>query len=64
MDRDKVLESARKVLRVESDSIEAVYARLGDEFINIPLKKNMASLNVAVAFGVIAFEVQKKTKEL
>jgi arabinose-5-phosphate isomerase len=33
MDHDKVLESARKVLRTESDSIDAVCGRLGNEFI-------------------------------
>lgn len=33
VDHVKVLESARKVLRIEGNSIEAVYARLGDEFV-------------------------------
>jgi arabinose-5-phosphate isomerase len=32
MDHEKVLESARKVLRIEGDSIEALGSRLGEEF--------------------------------
>ena len=32
MDREKILESAKRVLRIEGDSIEALRSRLGDEF--------------------------------
>lgn len=32
MDHDKVLESARRVLRIEEESIEALRSRLGEEF--------------------------------
>jgi len=34
VDREKVLESARKVLRIEGDSIEALRSRLGEEFVD------------------------------
>ena len=33
VDRKKVLESARKVLRIEKNSIEDLLSRLGDEFV-------------------------------
>jgi len=32
LDHEKVLESARKVLRIEGESIEALHSRLGEEF--------------------------------
>jgi arabinose-5-phosphate isomerase len=33
VDHEKILESARKVLRIEGDSIEALRSRLGEEFV-------------------------------
>jgi len=52
MDHDKVLESARKVLRTEIDSIEAVHDRLGDEFVSaVDLLKTCAGRVVFAGMG-------------
>jgi len=52
VDHEKVLESARKVLRIEGDSIEALGSRLGEEFaIAVDLLKTCSGRIVFAGMG-------------
>ena len=52
IDHDKVLESARKVLRIEGQAIETMQARLGDEFVSaVELLKTCAGRIVFAGMG-------------
>jgi len=52
VDHEKVLESARKVLRIEGDSIEALGSRLGEEFaIAVDLLKTCSGRVVFAGMG-------------
>jgi arabinose-5-phosphate isomerase len=52
MDYEKVLESARKVLRIEGDSIEALRSRLGEEFaVAVDLLKSCSGRVVFAGMG-------------
>jgi len=47
----------------EGEGISPVVLSLADERVRIPLQGEMKSLNIAVAFGILAFAVQSKIKE-
>jgi arabinose-5-phosphate isomerase len=52
MDHEKVLESARKVLRIEGDAIEALRSRLGEEFaVAVDLLKTCSGRIVFAGMG-------------
>jgi arabinose-5-phosphate isomerase len=52
MDHEKVLESARRVLRIEGDSLEAVRSRLGEEFaVAVDLLKSCSGRVVFAGMG-------------
>jgi arabinose-5-phosphate isomerase len=52
MDHEKVLESARKVLRIEGESIEALRSRLGEEFaVAVDLLKTCSGRIVFAGMG-------------
>ncbi len=48
------------VLGSEEDGISEAYLPLLDDFVNIPMKGSIASLNVGVAGGIVMFEVSKQ----
>jgi len=52
IDHEKILESARKVLRIEGDSLEALRSRLGDEFaVAVDLLKSCSGRIVFAGMG-------------
>jgi 23S rRNA (guanosine2251-2'-O)-methyltransferase len=48
------------VLGSEEDGISEAYLPLLDDFVQIPMKGSIASLNVGVAGGIVMFEVSKQ----
>jgi TrmH family RNA methyltransferase len=49
------------VMGNEGEGVSAQVAGTGDYLINIPLKQRMKSLNIAVAFGILAYEIQTRS---
>jgi tRNA G18 (ribose-2'-O)-methylase SpoU len=45
----------------ESHGISPHHLSIADQFLMIPIR-NIESLNVAMAFGIIAFEINKQLK--
>lgn len=47
----------------EEDGISPEYLKLADEHISLPIEGQIASLNVAVATGILAYEVLRQRKQ-
>lgn len=47
----------------EEDGISVEYLKLADEHISLPIEGQIASLNVAVASGILAYEVLRQRKK-